>query len=99
MAEVIECQDELDLSAFAECEVLKSLIMETILNSTDQLSSCVVSFAYVAIQRFIAHCKNHDIDPLNMPITEIQDFVDTCLTKELYNEMKKPLPAYAAPEG
>lgn len=99
MAQALEI-GELDLiDTFAECEELKSLIMETILDSTDQLSSCVVSFAYVAIQRFIGHCKDHGIDPLTMPATAVQDFIDNCLKKELYNEMRKPLPATTTPEG
>lgn len=79
-----------ELEAFVQMDVLKNLIMETILDSTDQLSSCVVSFAYVAIQKFIAHCKDHSIDPLSMSYEDIKEFVDNNLKKELSQELKTP---------
>lgn len=77
----------LELEPFCEIDILKNLIMETILDSTDQLSSCVVSFAYVAIQKFIAHCKDHSIDPLTMSYEDIKTFVDDNLKKELNKEL------------
>lgn len=90
MAQTLEYTNELDLETLLTCDELKGLIMESVRESTDQLSSCIVSFSYVAIQRFIAHCKDHRLDPLTMQITEIQDFVDQCLLKELAQEMKNP---------
>jgi len=92
MTNVIEYQQDLELENFIDPEALKSIILETILQSTDQLSSCVVSFAYVAIQKFISHCKDHNIDPLKMNFDEVKEFVDRHLKKELDREMKKPLP-------
>lgn len=92
MANVIDYKPDLELENFIDPEALKSIIMETILQSTDQLSSCVVSFAYVAIQKFISHCKDHNIDPLQMNYEEVKAFVDRHLKKELDREMKKPLP-------
>lgn len=88
MATTIETETEIAFEALYEIEALKDLITETILNSTDQLSSCVVSYAYVAIQKFIAHCKDHGLDPLTMSYDEIKQFVDSNLKKELDQEIK-----------
>lgn len=88
MINTIECTEEECLEHYFDAEALKSIIMETVLASTDQLSASVVSFAYVAIQKFIAHCKDHSIDPLTMSFEEIQKFVDDKLRKELNQEIK-----------
>jgi hypothetical protein len=69
-------------------EVLKEFITETIMQSNEEWVSLMTSFSYIAIQRFIAHCKNHSLDPLEMKFEEIQKFSETCLQKELKQEMK-----------
>lgn len=88
MATTIETETDIAFEALYEIEALKDLITETILQSTDQLSSCVVSYAYVAIQKFIAHCKDHNINPLQMSYDDIKEFVDSNLKKELDQEIK-----------
>lgn len=71
-------------------DFIKDFITDEIMQANDQWVSCITSFAFVAIQRFIAHCKNHSIDPLEMKFEEIQKFMDDCLKKELFQEMKNP---------
>ena len=73
-------------------DFLKDFITQEIMQANDQWVSCITSFAFVAIQRLIAHCKNHSIDPLEMKFEDIQKFMDDCLKKELFQEIKNPSP-------
>lgn len=89
MAPATELIDlETELETVFNPEALKGLIMEEIMQANDQWASCINSFALVAIQRFISHCKDHCIDPLKMTYEDIQKFMDDCLQKELYQEIK-----------
>ena len=78
----LESENESDIF---EQDFFVSLLEE----ENEQWISCINSFAFVAIQRFIAHCKNQGLDPCEMRFDEIQKFMDNCLKKELFNEMKK----------
>ncbi len=76
-------EHEQDFSLFDQT-VFNALVSE----ENEQWVSCINSFAFVAIQRFIAHCKNNNLDPLEMRFEDIQKFMETCLKKELFHEMK-----------
>lgn len=89
MTQLIELEEAIGYESVDLCDGLKSLIMESILESTENLESCIVSYAYVAIQKFIAHCKDHNIDPLTVDMEYIQHFVDGSLKKELNHERKR----------
>lgn len=82
---------ENEMAALFDPELLKNFITEEIMQANEQWVSCINSFALVAITRFIAHCKNHSLNPLELPFEEIQKFMENCLKKELYNEIKNPL--------
>lgn len=98
MAQTLETYPlDLEMDAFFDPTALKDLITETIMQNNQQIADCVISFSYVAIQRFLSHCKNHSLDPLEVPQTDIQDFIDQCLKKELFYEITKPLTATTPP--
>lgn len=86
--EIALLEIENELETLLDPELLKDFITEEIMQANDQWVSTITSFAFVAIERFIAHCKDNNINPLEMQFREIQDFAETCLQKELKQEIK-----------
>lgn len=76
MEKATEYRKELNLSSLEDGEVLRDLILQTIIDGAEQLSETAFKLAETSIIDFIRYCREADIDPRNMLDDEISRFVD-----------------------
>lgn len=66
-----------------EMDILKDIIKEAVMETSCDVHSYATSFAYLAVTRFIYHCKKNNLKADDVLFDDIKKFIDELMEKSI----------------